>query len=213
MTRIRTPRTQPRPSRASLVLASFWLCLAAPLAASLVVEHSFLQLHQNAGTIFHGKCVARKEVPDGEPLPYTEYTFEVIEAVRGCKDSQGKPLRTITFRHAGTRKGRVRADGLEEAPLRFGIPEHDIGEEAVLFLTKESSAGLCAPVGLEQGKFQVIRENRKAFVRNHRRAGLFEKVETSAFRALADEEGGLLSSPDEKLDLKCFLGLCAKVKE
>ncbi len=210
----RTPRLRRGcSSRGSkLAVAAAAVLLAAPLGASLVKECSFLTLHRDAGTIFHGRCLAKKEVPDGQPLPYTEYTFEVLERVKGCKDARGKPLGMVTFRHGGTRTGRVRADGLEEAPLRFGIPEHEVGEESVLFLTSESSAGLCAPVGLSQGKFEVVRENRKARVKNPRGAALFETVQAAAFQVLEKEEADLLRSSEKTIDLKRFLGLCGKVK-
>ena len=39
-----------------------------------------------------------------------------------------------------------------------GMPNLYLGEEVVLFLTQESSAGLRIPVGLAQGKFRVARD-------------------------------------------------------
>jgi len=187
--------------------------LAAALSAraSLVLECGFGSLHQKAGTLFHGKCLERKEVVDGKPLPYTEYTFEVIQAVKGCKDRQGKVMKTITIRHAGTTKGRPRTDGLVEVPLRFGVPEYKVGEEVVLFLTRESRLGLCAPVGLSQGKFSVVRKDRKLFVKNPKGRTLFQTVDTASFKELARDEEKALTSGEKLIELRCFLSLCSKL--
>jgi hypothetical protein len=187
------------------------LAFALPAKASLVLECGFDSLHRKAGTLFHGKCLERKEVVDGKPLPYTEYTFEVIQAVKGCKDGQGKAMKTITIRHVGTTKGRPRKDGLVEAPLRFGLPEYAVGEEVVVFLTRESRLGLCAPVGLSQGKFSVVGKDQKLFVKNPKRGKLFQSVDTSSFQALARDEEKALTSGDDLIELKCFLSLCRKL--
>ena len=187
------------------------LATTLPVPASLVVECNFRSLHQKAGSLFHGKCTERKEVVDGKPLPYTEYTFAVIQAVKGCRDDQGKLLKTITVRHAGTTQSRPRTDGLVEVPLRFGVPEYKVGEEMVLFLTRESRLGLCAPVGLAQGKFSVVKKGGKLFVQNPRGSKLFEAVDTSSFKALARAEEKALTSGEKLIELTCFLGLCSKI--
>ena len=187
--------------------------LAATLSAraSLVLECGFRSLQEKAGTLFHGKCLERKEVVDGKPLPYTEYTFEVIRAVKGCKDGQGKQMKTITIRHAGTTKGRQRTDGLVEVPLHFGIPEYAVGEEVVLFLTRESRLGLCAPVGLVQGKFSVVKKDRKLFVKNPKGNKLFQTVDTSSFKELGPDEEKALTAGEKLIELRCFLNLCSKL--
>ncbi|HVR75002.1 MAG TPA: hypothetical protein VMT52_11745 [Planctomycetota bacterium] len=196
---------------AAIVIALF-LAIAAPLGAALVLEVGFVTLERKAGSIFHGRCIAKKEVEDGNPVPFTEYTFEVLGAVKGMKDPRGKDLETITFRHAGVRTGRVRDDGTEEAPIRWGIPEHEIGDELVLFLTRESRGGLCSPVGLSQGKFRVIKKDGKAFVENPRGDTLFREAGAAAFEPLERGEAAALASAERTIELSCFLGLCRKVK-
>lgn len=206
----RCPRGRVRPAALGLTLL---LAMAAPLAAALVLEVGFVTLERNAGSIFHGRCIAKQEVEDGKPVPFTEYTFEVLGAVKGMKDPRGKDLETITFRHAGVRTGRVRGDGTEEAPIRWGIPEHEIGDEMVLFLTRESRGGLCAPVGLSQGKFRVMKKDGKAFVENPRGEALFREAGAAAFKPLEKGEAAALGSAERSIELSCFLGLCRKVKE
>jgi hypothetical protein len=195
------------------VIAAAWT-LWHPLQATLVEECNFIKLKERAGTIFHGRCLERREVADGKPVPYTEYTFQVIEVVKGLKDAQGKAPEKITFRHAGTRTGQLRPDGLETAPLRLGVPEHEVGEEVVLFLTRESSIGLCSPVGLSQGKFKIVRKERQALVQNiFKNRGLFAATGPSSFRELAPGELEAASASQDGIELKAFLGLCKKVKE
>jgi hypothetical protein len=173
----------------------------------------FVSLWRRAAVVFHGRCLERREVRDGEPVPYTEYVFEVIEASKGLRDPSGRVLEKVTFRHAGTRTGKLRPDGLEEAPLRLGLPEYEPGQEAVLFLTRESRVGLCAPVGLDQGRFVVERKDGKPFVKNPRGAALFRAVGVSSFRSLGAGELAVIEAGSKPIDLKSFLGLCAKVKE
>jgi len=187
------------------------ILLALPLGATLVLELNLAQLKERAATIVHGRCIAKREVPDGQPLPYTEYTFEVKKALRGCQDTQGKPLERITVRHAGTSQAETRGDGLEAAPRRWGIPEHQVGEEAILFLTKESSLGLCAPVGLDQGKLEVVQKDGRKLAINKRGKRLFESLDSKKFQTLNAAETAALESPGDALDLDCFLGLCAKL--
>lgn len=213
------PLTPRRAFRLPFAIVSLALLFVTtlPLLSSLVLELNLVQLEGRAETIVHGRCLALREVPDGQPLPYTEYTFEVLHAVKGCQGPTGKLLEKITFRHAGTEHGALRADGTEIAPLHLGIPTHKVGEETVLFLTKESKAGLCAPVGLAIGKLSVERKDGVASVINARGKKLFQDVPAASFAGLnAAETGALeaatLPSGNEKIELGSFLGLCGKVK-
>ena len=197
-------------------IALFVLAGAAvtPLGGSLVREIDFVSLNQRAGTLFHGRCIERKEVPGAEPFGYTEYTFEVIEGVKGCRDASGKAIETMTVRHAGTRSGHVRPDGLEVPPLRIGVPEYEVGEEVVLFLTRESKLGLCAPVGLSQGKFSVLRAKGRVLVRNSlANRCLFDTLEASPPRGLSRLHARTLREAGEALSLSDFLDACRKLND
>jgi hypothetical protein len=147
-------------------------------------------------------------------VPYIEYTFKIASAPKGARDAAGEPLGTVTFRHACDRPGHVRPDGIEVAPLRLGIPEYRVGDELVLFLTKESDLGFCAPVGLLQGVFRVARTGKTAEVRNElRNQRLFERVSEEAFEGLAPEEQPAALKGREAVTLDHFLKLCRSVKE
>ena len=181
MTRnIETPRRAYR-----IRLAAVVLCLLVPLSvpADLVVRCNLADLQRDAGTVFHGRCIERKEVRDAQPLPYVEYTFEVTEALKGCRGADGKPLRRIRFRHVLDRPARRLPDGTIQVPLRFGVARYAVGETRVLFLTEESELGLCAPVGLDQGAF-VVREkaNRRVVTNRFGNRHLFEGLPAESTR-------------------------------
>lgn len=193
------------------------LSLAGPSSrtahATTVAEMDFLAIHGRAATLFHGKCLERTEVTDDGPIPYTAYTFEVVEAVKGCRDAEGETVKRVTFRHAGTRRGTVRPDGLEVPPLRFGVPEYEVGDEVVLFLTPESVLGLCAPVGLSQGTFRVVRSKGSATVASP--VGfqrLLKGVGIEAFDGLRAGAAAAVRSPPERMPLDDFLELCRRAK-
>jgi hypothetical protein len=184
-----------------------------PAGATTVEEVGFLALRERAASLFHGKCLERKEVTDEGPIPYTEYTFEVLEAVKGCRDPTGEPLKKVVFRHAGTRAETVRPDGLVVPPMRFGVPEYEVGDEVILFLTRESALGLCAPVGLSQGAFKVARAKGAASVSSpvgFKR--LLGGVEVAAFDGLRAGAAAAVLSPPERMPLEDFLELCRRAK-
>jgi hypothetical protein len=200
--------------RTRLSLAFLIVALAAPAGATLVRELDFLSLNRRAAAIFHGRCQARTEHAEAKPFPYTEYVFEVLAAAKGCEGPGGKTAGTITVRHLGTRTGHVRPDGLEVPPLRAGLPEYEVGEEAVLFLTRESSLGLCAPVGLTQGKFPVTRKKEQPYVRNSAATRpLIEKVDAGSLPATTATAVEKLRSGPRELEVAEFLGACRELKE
>jgi hypothetical protein len=185
-----------------------------PAGASLVRECDLLTLERAAGAVILGRCLERTEVPDGRPLPYTEYTFEVLSAVKGARDAAGRPLATVTFRHAGCERPRELPDGTIAAPLRLNIPRYEVEREYLLFLTRESALGLCAPVGLGQGSFTVERRGKKKFVRNaNANAGLLEKIDASSFAGVPDGEIDALRRQASSLDLERFLELVRSIRE
>lgn len=210
--RILSPRSARLPGRASIV-AGVFVALASQVSATIVAQLDFGELHRRSGRLFHGRCVSRREVFDGGSVPYTEYVFEVVEGVKGCQGPDGAPAKTIAFRHAGTRSGALRPDGLEVPPLRLGVPEYDPGEEVVLFLTRESRSGLSAPVGLAQGVFRVKRSEGKATVRaplGGRR--LFAAVRAEAFDGLGSGAAAVIRDRSDEIPLETFLELCRRYR-
>ena len=191
------------------------LILLGQAGGTIVMEFDFLALHERAGRLFHGQCIERREIVEGAPCPCTEYTFEVIEAIKGCRDTTGEAVKKIRFRHVGTQKGYLRPDGLKVPPLRLGLPEYKPGDETVLFLTRDSRAGFCSPVGLSQGHFRIHREKGRGrvLVKNPlENKGLFQNVTAKAFLDLGKKATAALEQKQGSLELEGFLELCRKVK-
>jgi hypothetical protein len=208
-----------RKARGKRHLRAGWVLVVLLLGqagGTIVAPLDFLALHERAGRLFHGRCLERREIVDGVSFPCTEYTFEVIEAVKGCRDPEGRPRKRVTFRHVGTRKAHARPDGLVVPPLRLGLPEYEPGEEVVLFLTKDSRAGLCSPVGLPQGHFRVhrLKERGTVLVKNGlNNKGLFRDVPLRAFEGLEKKAAAALGREEGGVDLESFLELCRKVRK
>lgn len=90
-----------------------------------------------AGLIFSGVCTNVESI-ENDPksnLPVYQYTFKVIDGIKGTNDKE-----SITFKQwQSTAK---------EA-------SYTIGEKYILFLYPESNLGLTSPVGFLQGQFGV----------------------------------------------------------
>ncbi len=98
-----------------------------------------------------------------------------VARVEQGRDAAGVPATFVTLRVSQTLKGRASQQlaikqfggtGLGAAGARIpGMPRYREGEEVVLFLHGESRAGFTSPVGLYQGKYQVVRRGPRAYVR------------------------------------------------
>ncbi len=209
-------RRGPKLTRPTLIVfVSITLLLAdrSHALADLVRRCDFLTLLRSSGTILHGRCTARREVTPDSGLPFTEYTFDVIDATRGCRNERGELLKSVTFRHVGTTQGRRRPDGTVVAPLRLGLPRYKVGDELVLFLTRESSLKLCAPVGLKQGVFRVDRKKDGTTIVNPHATKLFERVAPEKLSARGRTALTAALAESQSIELKTFLTLCREVKE
>lgn len=131
----------------TLLAAALLLGSAGYATATIVERLSLDMLTGRAEVVFHGVCesaTAGWVDPVNKRQIFTEYTFRVTESLKGLPEE-----RTFTFRTLG--------GSLDGRTLHLcGVPQHEPGEEAVLFLTVPHSANNCRmPVGLSQGKFPV----------------------------------------------------------
>jgi len=102
---------------------------------------------ERAARIFSGRCV-RTDV-EFDPAVGARVTVATFRVDRGVK---GTPERTVTVRMLGDVTGdRPEGD-------TAGVPAFRVGEEVVLFLYGESALGLTAPVGLGQGRFEIVED-------------------------------------------------------
>jgi len=135
----------------------FFLPFSYPAFAAMVLLVDLDEMITRADRIFVGTCLSVRQgliSVGGGTLPMTMYTFEVSEPLKGLPPGQ------VTFKQVGLSSAQVHvlpeaAPGRTfQSPLHIlGMPEYRPGDEVLLFLTAESSAGLTAPVGLFQGAF------------------------------------------------------------
>ncbi len=199
-----------RPATAAIAIAAA-IAWTPHAPATTTRDIDFVALEKRAATVFYGKCIARRTVDEGARISYVEYQFEILDGVKGCRDSKGRRLRRVVFRHAQLRP-RTLPDGTRFVPPKLGIPTYAIGDELVLFLTRESRLGLCAPVGLRQGCFRVTRRGNRRYAQNGvENRHLFRDVRESAFRKSA--AGALATAKLEgaRLELGLLLELCRGV--
>lgn len=150
----------------------------------------------SADRIFRGRCLSVEPAGSAAGLPVLQYTFEVVEGLKGVTEGEQVAFRQVQGAGKDRRKGVA------------GIPGYRGGEEVLLFLYPDSQLGLTSPVGLDQGVFRVIRDDSgeiqvvNALLNRNLTQGLSEDVRPVAFGgkvARLLEEGGPL--PLERLRL------------
>jgi hypothetical protein len=101
---------------------------------------------EQADRIFVGRCLSVESNVTNN-IPFTTYTFEVIEQIKGVNTD------TVTVRQFGLTKPMPLGEGLALAPIIQGMPQYKERHEYLLFLVPESPIGLSSPAGLFQGAF------------------------------------------------------------
>ena len=186
---------------------------AADLFATRVLHRNLQELSNLSKRVFVGRCVYVTESfnPGGGLPPYTEYTFEVTESIKGNVGGM------ITFRQYGLRSPRQISENLAYVGRIPGMPIYQEGQEYVIFLIGDSSLGLTSPVGLFQGAFFVIEENgRKMVINGNNNVGLFkelsaEKMELGLSSNLSQNEKGLMTVKKGPLNYNDFISLVRKM--
>lgn len=113
------------------------------VSAGTAIRLDVSQLAYNASLIVEGRVLSAQTV-EIEGLVATEYLIEVGETLSGTDLA----YRTVCV------PGGVREDG--SGMLLAGMPTVLPGDTSLFFLTGESSNGLRMPVGLAQGKFDIV---------------------------------------------------------
>ena len=165
-------------------------------------------LHRNAEElvslserIFVGICVSVEEqqldFSNGSPLTYTEYTFEVLQSIKGTGSE------TVVLRQVGLAKGPGSI---------IGMPVYDIDKKYLLFLRGDSEYGLASPIGLGQGAFKILKpkDGPELAINAFNNRGLFHRMNSqtlSKTAALPPEEKTILSQTHGPVDLENFISL------
>jgi hypothetical protein len=161
-------------------------CGPAMLAAlaAVIIPTSFLRaqyimrqvnltaLAQRADIIVQGRVVdVRHEALPGYPnIPTVQVTLQVEKTLRGHADQR------FTFREYLPGPAGL---------ARMGKRDYLVGQRLLLFLPNPSQYGLSSPLGREQGRFQITRDERgnEVVVNGSGNAGLFKNVAEQARKA------------------------------
>jgi hypothetical protein len=118
------------------------LCIAPPLAATVIVPAEFREVVAGSQLIVYGRVAdVRPEWTADRRRIDSIVTFEASAYLKGG------PGERVTFRVPGGQIGRYRS-------VTIGAPEFRPGEEAILFLTARGPS-VAQVFGLNQGVFRI----------------------------------------------------------
>ncbi len=135
----------------SRMLFVFLMCFvgALPARATSVLPLYLDQIIDGAAIAFYGSCLNNRVERDSRTgLIVTYTTFQVQDVLKG-QVAAVHTIKQVGGRLAG-------AAGSIEVRQIEGVPQFDVGTSYVIFLYGVSSAGFSSPVGLGQGKFDVL---------------------------------------------------------
>ncbi len=121
------------------------LALAGTLEATSVRIVNLEEMVGYSDRVFYGRCVGAAEAEGRAGFSVIEYTFEVVEGIKGVSSGQRVTIRQVTA-------GKQGALGIP------GMPGYRQGQKLLLFLHGDSRLGLTSPVGFTQGVFRLIQE-------------------------------------------------------
>lgn len=162
---------------ALLVLVGFVVSSRArDVHAGTALRLSVPEMVENAELVVEGRVLARRALVSTRGRIETEYTLRVGETFRG----EPRELRTFRLPGGTLDDGR----GLVIA----GMPELAVGEDLLLFLTREGSSSMRMPVGLAQGKYTVLRDahGRKQLARKLGELSLLDPITRASRPAPAE---------------------------
>lgn len=132
------------------------LVITMPAHAMSVLPLYLDEIINDAVIAFQGKSLenhSERDLQTGSIVTYS--TFEVQEVLKGEVGA------THTIKQIG---GKLEG----EIHRTTGVPTFTVGESYVLFLYGVSAAGFSSPVGLDQGKFNIIPVSKGFHVTNGR---------------------------------------------
>ena len=133
----------------------------------LTSRRDLAQLTDSAATIVRGRIILARV----EPHPSYPHLFTVVVTMRADEVLKGAPEPTFTFRQfVADVRDRRDAAGYRK------------GDEYLLLMNPLNNLGLSSPVGLEQGRFRILRggDGNAAALNGHNNRGLFQTVSSKA---------------------------------
>lgn len=143
----------------TFLLISFFFTLSQA-NATLVRPVNLQELAQDSTQIVKVKVLAKDTVMDQEESGTiaTYYTFQVLDWIKGTPTSDNE----LVIKQIG--QGQFTLDGYQ-VRQQFYIPEYEVGKTYVLFLPEaHEKTGFLAPLGLQQGVFDVVEQNGKEII-------------------------------------------------
>ncbi len=169
-----------------LLLVVGWQALATS-----VIPMNLADLVQRSQRVFEGTCIkisygTVKDVAGTTDIPVVHYTFQVRD------DLKGVAAQTLILSHLDRfQDGRT----FFVKPEMLGLPSYQIGAHYLLFLNQNTGNGLCAPMGMIQGVFEIDDHSAKNLAGNaHILEGMHEALANTAYanlgnRPLAAKDG------------------------
>jgi hypothetical protein len=134
------------------------LVIALPARATSVVPLYLDEIVDTATTVIHGTCIGNRSDRDPQTGMIVTYTtFQVHDVMKG----------NAGFTHVIKQIGGELPDKSFGFKVQ-GIPRFTVGQSYVVFLAGVSSAGFSSPIGLGQGRFSVVSDEKGAHVTNGR---------------------------------------------
>ena len=154
---------------AGMLTLVFLAAATAPAFAqqAVTIPRGLDQLTEEAAVIVHGYVISAKV----EPHPQFKNLMTAVVTMRVIDSYKGNPPKTLVFRQY-----------LWDLRARLGPAEYGKGQELVVLLRPVSEYGLTSPVGLEQGRFRIMRDRKgqATAVNGRGNLGLFDSVEQRA---------------------------------
>lgn len=153
------------------LLLTFLVALVVPPASAqrgaLTAPRSLAQLTGEAQRIVHGYVLSARV----EPHPQFKNLDTLVIRMSVTETLKGAPQSTLEFRQF-----------IWDPRDKLDAARYAKGQELLLMLGPVSQYGLTSPVGLEQGRFRILRDRQGNVLALNGRgnAGLFAGVETQA---------------------------------
>ncbi len=129
---------------------AFVLLSLSASATTMIRRINLEQMTLDAQTIFVGKCVSVEAGLDENGLPSTQYRFEIQQTLKGSS------AETRTIKQFGISSSKA-ASSYKDIPIMKidGMPQYNIGDSYLLFLSQSGKLGFSSPQGLSQGAFHA----------------------------------------------------------
>ena len=151
-----------------LFLVTTAVLLLVPFAEATTIQRLDLdQMVDRAGHVFRGTVLDVQTgtvEAGGAQLPTTTFVFRVEENFKGSYD---KEHAIVEITMLGSTKGEVaRVGDFQKVSALPELPNLRIGSDYLMLTTPESRIGLSIPVGLGQGTFSIVVQDRQEMAVN-----------------------------------------------